>query len=341
MEHEIQSITFGIMSEKDVLDNSACLVESSKRSGPGSVYDPRMGPLTTTDPCEACFEKVLKCPGHFGHIKLHEPIFHPLFVTKLPGLLRQVCSKCKSEVKATVCKNCGEKQPAYKITSDELTCDGARVTPAEFLQSHPCFERFVMRNVPVLPHCSRPSIQINDVVGDDDLTTHYIEIVKLNNNISSAAKKDRLLKTLFTRVGALMNNSKGKVKHATNLRPLKGIKERLCGKSGLVRGNIMGKRVNHSGRTVIGSNPLLALDELEVPRKMARVLTFPEKCTRFNIERLTHYLTSGQVTKIEKPGGRTIHVDGLRQCRKVRAYPATSSGETGKSTLCETTISRR
>lgn len=77
MNHEITSITFGISSAEDIVKNSACLIDSSKHSGIGSVYDPRMGPLTITDSCETCFQKVLKCPGHFGHIELIEPIFTP------------------------------------------------------------------------------------------------------------------------------------------------------------------------------------------------------------------------------------------------------------------------
>ena len=74
---------------------------------------------------------------------------------------------------------------------------------------------------------------MGDVVGDDDLTLNYIEIVKLNKNIPVNVKK------ISTRIGALMDNSKGKIIHTTTLRSLKGIKERLCGKSGLVRNNII------------------------------------------------------------------------------------------------------
>ena len=170
-------------------------------------------------------------------------------------------------------------------------------------------------------------------VGHDDRTIHYIEIVKLNKNIAGVTdekRKEKLLKSLFIRVNALMDNSRGKVKHVMNLYPLKGIKERLGGKSGLIRGNIMGKRVNHSGRTVIGSNPLLALDELEVPENMAKILTIPEKCAELNEGKLTYYFTTGQVAKIEKPDGKIIHTEGLRECNKVRAYPGDIVRRDGK-----------
>ena len=324
MSHEISSVTFGIMTDNDIVNNSACLVDSTKRYGYGSTYDPRMGPLGTTDTCETCLEGMLKCPGHFGHIELAEPIFHPLFLVKLPGLLKSICPNCKTSCKTATCKTCKLKLPSYKTNEYELLRDGVRVSPNDFITEYPNFRRSVMKTVPVLPHCSRPSLQIGDSVGDDDITLHYIEIVKITKKIPVNLQK------ISARISALMDNSKGKIIHTTTRRPLKGIKERLCGKSGLIRNNIMGKRVNHAGRTVIGSNPLLALDELEVPEVMAQTLTLPEICTDDNFKKLIHYLTSGQVSIIEKPNGKRFHVDGLKQCKKVRAYPGDIVRRNGK-----------
>ena len=53
-------------------------------------------------------------------------------------------------------------------------------------------------------------------------------------------------------------------------RPLKSIKERLVGKAGRVRGNLMGKRVDFSARSVITPDPLLSIKELGVPLKIAK-----------------------------------------------------------------------
>lgn len=54
--------------------------------------------------------------------------------------------------------------------------------------------------------------------------------------------------------------------------------ERLKGKDGRVRGNLTGKRVNQSARTVITPDPYIQIDEVGVPRKIASNLTFPEIC---------------------------------------------------------------
>ena len=63
---------------------------------------------------------------------------------------------------------------------------------------------------------------------------------------------------------------------------------------------------------------------------MAKTLTLPEGCTSFNLEKLTYYLTSGQVSMIEKPNGKTFHVDGVKQCNKIRTYPGDIVKRNGK-----------
>ena len=65
-------------------------------------------------------------------------------------------------------------------------------------------------------------------------------------------------------------------------RPLKTIQQRLKGKEGRIRGNLMGKRVNFSARTVITADPNLGIDQARVPRSVALNLTVPEKVTPFN-----------------------------------------------------------
>ena len=68
-------------------------------------------------------------------------------------------------------------------------------------------------------------------------------------------------------------------------RPLKSLKQRLKAKEGRIRGNLMGKRVDFSARTVITPDPNLRIDQVGVPRTIAQNLTFPEIVTPFNIDR--------------------------------------------------------
>jgi len=60
-------------------------------------------------------------------------------------------------------------------------------------------------------------------------------------------------------------------------RPVKAIRARLKGKEGRLRGNLMGKRVDFSARTVITGDPNLELDEVGVPISIAMNLTYPER----------------------------------------------------------------
>jgi DNA-directed RNA polymerase II subunit RPB1 len=66
-------------------------------------------------------------------------------------------------------------------------------------------------------------------------------------------------------------------------RPVKAIRARLKGKEGRLRGNLMGKRVDFSARTVITGDPNLELDEVGVPRSIAMNLTYPERGVFFVI----------------------------------------------------------
>ncbi|KAH9322465.1 hypothetical protein KI387_017104, partial [Taxus chinensis] len=76
-------------------------------------------------------------------------------------------------------------------------------------------------------------------------------------------------------------------------RPMKSISSRLKAKEGRIRGNLMGKRVDFSARTVITADPNLNIDELGVPWSIALNMTFPEIVTPYNIDRLKELVEYG------------------------------------------------
>ena len=136
---------------------------------------------------------------------------------------------------------------------------------------------------------------------DDDITLQYIEIVKINNNLASNLcnenKKVKLIQSLIFRIKCLFDNTQEKAKHS-NGRPMKGIKKRISGKEGQMRNNCMGKRVNQSGRTVIGPDPTLRLDEMVVPEKIANILTYPEVVNKYNLEKMKKLINDNKVKYI-------------------------------------------
>jgi len=97
-----------------------------------------------------------------------------------------------------------------------------------------------------------------------------------------------VLRNLQLLVATLMDNNiqdQPRQKH-TSGKPIKDIRSRLKGKEGRVRGNLMGKRVDFSARTVITPDPILKLDQLGVPELIAMDLTVPEHVTGENIKEM-------------------------------------------------------
>lgn len=91
---EIEAIGFGIFSAKEIAKISVCKIDNSRKSGPNSVYDLRLGAVNNNDICETCGEGPKDCPGHFGHIELEEEVLHPLYTKHVLPLLKSYCTKC-------------------------------------------------------------------------------------------------------------------------------------------------------------------------------------------------------------------------------------------------------
>ena len=191
----------------------------------------------------------------------------------------------------------------------------------------------ILTALPVIPPRARPFIVTDnkDNISDDDLTLNYCEIIKMNNLLGapelSELKRQKYTDTLIFRIRSLFDNSSGKARH-TNGRPLKGFKERLSGKDGLIRNNLMGKRVNCSARTVIGPDPLLRLNEIAVPEEICASLSYAENVNQLNIHRLQRMVWMGQANIIDRKrpeGTRRVHVKFALQSKdpSIRAEQCT------------------
>jgi DNA-directed RNA polymerase II subunit RPB1 len=76
-------------------------------------------------------------------------------------------------------------------------------------------------------------------------------------------------------------------------RPLKSIKDRLNGKGGRMRGNLMAKRVDFSARSVITADPNISIRELGIPMKVAKNITKPVVVNKINKSFLTKLVRNG------------------------------------------------
>jgi DNA-directed RNA polymerase subunit A' len=78
-----------------------------------------------------------------------------------------------------------------------------------------------------------------------------------------------------------------------NGRKLKSIADRLKKKEGRIRGNLNGKRVDQSARSVITPDPYIGIDEVGVPVRIAMNITFPETVNKYNIEEMRRLVING------------------------------------------------
>lgn len=70
------------------------LLDNTQTPTAGGLYDPALGPMKKGDLCSTCKLNDLACPGHYGHLELSTPVFHPLFMTHAFTLLRGACLFC-------------------------------------------------------------------------------------------------------------------------------------------------------------------------------------------------------------------------------------------------------
>ena len=207
-----------------------------------------------------------------------------------------------------------------KISDDEIKLLG-------FNPKYSRPEWMIIQNLAVCPPQVRPSVSVDSSLrSQDDLTHQYNQILKANKELQSEDKlgagsttsKNKFDNLQFN-VATLMNNDLSSARaHKKSGQPIKAIYARLKGKEGRVRGNLMGKRVDYSARSVISPDPNLQVDELGVPLSIAMNLTFPEVVTDLNMDRLKKLVQNGPTKypgakMIKSNDGKTV-ID-LRYCK--------------------------
>ena len=153
-----------------------------------------------------------------------------------------------------------------------------------FLKSDNKPEWMVLRVLPVLPPAIRPMVPLDGGrFATTDLNDLYRRIINRNNRLKELLEKNApsiILKNekrmLQEAVDSLIDNSKRGNKSANNkAHNLKSLSDMLRGKQGRFRQNLLGKRVDYSGRSVIVVGPSLKMYQCGVPREMALTLFQP------------------------------------------------------------------
>ena len=194
----------------------------------------------------------------------------------------------------------------------------------QFMGFSPIWSRpewMICQALPVPPPAVRPSVKHDaQQRSEDDLTHIYIHILKYNNMLKEAIAKNESTKLIEKNYQLLQyfvtmisnNKASGTSPIGQNSgRTFQCISSRLNTKNGRIRGNLMGKRVDFSARSVITGDPNLSITQLGVPMKIAKNITKPVTVNERNRLFLTKLVQNGPdgepgANRIERKNGEQI-----------------------------------
>jgi len=207
----------------------------------------------------------------------------------------------------------------YKIPDDDC----------ELLWTDPLIgrpENLILQTLLVPPVPIRPSVAMDSGGGsnEDDLTVKLQEIIDVNIALDLALKKGTHTRTIVeewdflqVQIAQYINGDMPGLQRPMGAKPIRGLCQRLKGKQGRFRGNLSGKRVDFTARTVISPDPNLSVSQVGVPVLVAKNMTFPERVSRYNIEKLRVRVRNGPDIH---PGANVIRTAGDGGFIKSLAY---------------------
>jgi DNA-directed RNA polymerase subunit A' len=252
----------------------------------------------------------------------------------------------KDAKKSQECPHCGARQypieHAKPTTFHEMVEGGAaRLNPSQvrerleripdddlrLLGMEPTAARpewMILQVLPVPAVTVRPSITLESGIrSEDDLTHKLVDIIRINQKLKEALESgvpvniiQELHELLQYHVTTYFDNEVSGLPPARHRsgRALKTLSQRLKGKEGRFRGNLSGKRVDFSARTVISPDPNIDINEVGVPLDVAQRLTIPERVTPWNIDELKRLIRNGPdqypgALYIVRPDGRRVRLE--------------------------------
>ena len=174
-------------------------------------------------------------------------------------------------------------------------------------------EWMILDVIPVIPPELRPLVPLDGGrFATSDLNDLYRRVINRNNRLKKlldlkapdviVRNEKRMLQEA---VDALFDNGRrGRVLRGSNNRPLKSLSDTLKGKQGRFRQNLLGKRVDYSGRSVIVVGPELKLHQCGLPKKMALELFKPFIYNKLEQEGLVSTIKAAkEMVELERAGG--------------------------------------
>ncbi len=252
-------------------------------------------------------------------------------IKEITKMIKKKCPYCKTEVKkfkfikpytfiegSETLNFLSIRERLEKITNEDLDILGLKVRP----------ECLVLTLLPVPPVTVRPSITLETGErSEDDLTHKLVDIVRINDRLKEnidLGAPDFILEDLWEllqyHVSTYFDNELTGVPPARHRsgRILKTLSQRLKTKEGRFRGNLAGKRVNFSARTVVSPDPMINIDEVGVPEVIAKELTIPVRVSEKNVEDVRKIVLNGPnkwpgANYVIRPDGRRKKITDLNK----------------------------
>ena len=226
---------------------------------------------------------------------------------KIPGLEKGTVVAIVAEFKEEAIRDITIPRK-HRITPEQCYEIFRRITDDDclFLGFNPVFSRpewMICTTLPIPPPSVRPSVQRdNNQRSEDDLTYVLLSIIKANNQLRKKIDQqedqrriDTAYELLQWNVATLVSNKIPGIPQNVQRsgKVIKALRERITGKHARIRGNLLGKRVDFSARTVISVDPNISIDEFGMPKKIAMVLTYPDVVTEQNFEEMEQIVRNG------------------------------------------------
>jgi DNA-directed RNA polymerase subunit beta' len=193
----------------------------------------------------------------------------------------------------------------------------------DFISSKNKPEWMVLDVLPVIPPDLRPLVMLDGGrFATSDLNELYRRVINRNNRLKRLIelKAPEIIvrnekRMLQEAVDALFDNSrKGRAIKSSNKRPFKSLADMLKGKQGRFRQNLLGKRVDYSGRSVIVVGPELKLHQCGLPKKMALELFKPFIYSKLELYGMAPTLKAAKkLVELEKPEVWDILAEVIRE----------------------------
>lgn len=315
---------FQIMSPDEIRGQSVVEVTKSLLSlsnRQDTCIDPKMGCIGPKETCGTCGAPMNSCNGHFGHIELGAPVFHPLFINEVFRTVRFSCPLCCAYYpsKQRDCSRCTSVMGSwtrklrrrdkfgirdkfeYKYT--ERRTGHIQVAKPTTSVLHKILAQvgkqdLLLTVIPVAPLCVRPTISTSSSpkCSYDPLTLTYVLVVREAAMLKTFMKYHQaphIIKHQWRRTQDAVYQIYDTSKLTDKGQGVQGLRQRLDGKQGRFRKNLLGKRCDYCARTVITADPSLDLDQIGVPKSVAMRLTKSVVVTPFNISILREMIRTG------------------------------------------------